>query len=350
MTDNRQPTDNGQPRVRRSFSVIGHSPDVVELRTGVWNAKSYTLTDDSRSGTLFNLISGLDGTLSRRDLAKREGVSRVEVEALVDHLYGLDAIEEAPGNALDAYLDDMAALGGRTAEPVATGVVLLGDTDLCERTASLLPAEVTGDVLIPGADHPVRSRLDALVPAVLHDGLAFEEAVETLRPWQDSYLLLVERTVDPVRAQLLNRLTRAAGIDWTYAAVDGPFLFVGPTMVAGRSACFECFETRVTMNLRESAGYQRYKAALARSAVLAGAPPVYGPVQSLLCSHLAMEATNYLSCGSTFTIEKVLGCYLPSMEIAYQEVLPLPGCPGCGPVPERDDETLHFDPRTWLEG
>ncbi|MEU8956515.1 TOMM precursor leader peptide-binding protein [Streptomyces sp. NPDC048518] len=342
-------SDNRQPRVRRSFSVVGHSPDVVELRTGVWNAKSYTLTDDSRSGKLFNLVSGLDGTLSRRDLAKREGVSRVEVEALVDHLYGLDAIEEGPSSALDAYLDTMATLGGRGQTPVAEGVVLLGDTELAERTAALLPHDVAGDVLIPGPDHPVRARLDALAPAVLHDGLAFDEAVEILAPWRGRYLLLAERTVDPVRAQVLNRLTRAAGISWTYAAVDGPFLFVGPTMVAGRSACFECFETRVTMNLRESAGYQRYKEALVRSAVHAGAPPVYGPVQALLCSHLALEATNYLSCGSTFTIEQVLGCYLPSMEISYQSVLPLPGCAGCGPVPERDDETLHFDPRTWLE-
>ncbi|MEU1117093.1 MULTISPECIES: TOMM precursor leader peptide-binding protein [unclassified Streptomyces] len=342
-------SDNRQPRVRRSFSVVGHSPDVVELRTGVWNAKSYTLTDDSRSGKLFNLVSGLDGTLSRRDLAKREGVSRVEVEALVDHLYGLDAIEEGPSSALDAYLDTMATLGGRGQTPVSEGVVLLGDPELAERTAALLPHDVAGDVLIPGPDHPVRARLDALAPAVLHDGLAFDEAVEILAPWRGRYLLLAERTVDPVRARLLNRLTRAAGISWTYAAVDGPFLFVGPTMVAGRSACFECFETRVTMNLRESAGYQRYKEALVRSAVHAGAPPVYGPVQALLCSHLALEATNYLSCGSTLTIEQVLGCYLPSMEISYQSVLPLPGCPGCGPVPERDDETLHFDPRTWLE-
>ncbi|MFE1765205.1 TOMM precursor leader peptide-binding protein [Streptomyces angustmyceticus] len=343
-------TDHRQPRVRRSFSIVGHSPDVVELRTGVWNAKSYTLTDDSGSGKLFNLVSGLDGTLSRRDLAKREGVSRVEVEALVDHLYGLDAIEEAPSSSLDAYLDQVAALGGRRSQPVADGVVLLGDTDMCERTAALLPAEVAGDVLIPAPDHLVRARLDALSPAVLHDGLTFNEAVEVLRPWQGHYLLLVEKVVNPVRAQLLNRLARAAGINWTYAAVDGPFLFVGPTMVAGRSACFECFETRVTMNLRESAGYQRYKTALARSAVLAGEPPVYGSVQALLCAHLALEASNFLSSGSTFTIEKVLGCYLPSMEISYQDVLPLPGCPGCSTVPERDDEMLHFDPRTWLEG
>ncbi|QTE00113.1 TOMM precursor leader peptide-binding protein [Streptomyces cyanogenus] len=342
-------SDNRQPRVRRTFSVIGHSPDVVELRTGVWNARSYTLTDDSRSGKLFNLVSGLDGTLSRRDLAKREGVSRVEVEALVDHLYGLDAIEEEPRSALDAYLDDMAALGGPGERPAAEGVVLLGDAELCERTAALLPAELAPDIRIPGPDHPVRARLESLPPSVLHDGLAFGEAAEVLRPWAGRHLLLAERTIDPVRAQLLNRLTRAAGISWTYAAIDGPFLFVGPTMIAGRSSCFECFETRVTMNLRESASYQRYKEALARSAVLAGEPPLYGPVASLLCSHLAMEATNYLACGTTFTVEKVLGCYLPSMELSYQEVLPLPGCPGCGAVPERDDQTLHFDPRTWLE-
>ena len=44
------------PRIRRHFSVIGHSDDVVEVRHGVWNPVSHTLRDDSGSGSLFRIV------------------------------------------------------------------------------------------------------------------------------------------------------------------------------------------------------------------------------------------------------------------------------------------------------
>lgn len=64
----------GEPRLRRSYSVIGHSPDVVEIRTGVWSHRSFTLTDERASGKLHALVRGLDGSLSHRELASQVGV------------------------------------------------------------------------------------------------------------------------------------------------------------------------------------------------------------------------------------------------------------------------------------
>ena len=40
-------TTNGMLRIKRQYSIVAHSPDVVELRHGVWNPISHTLTDES---------------------------------------------------------------------------------------------------------------------------------------------------------------------------------------------------------------------------------------------------------------------------------------------------------------
>src|SRR2546423_266646 len=137
---------NGHPRVKRCYTIVGHGPDRVELRSGVWNPTSFSISDASASGHLYRLVSRLAGVASQ---AARDGS--------VDH---------------------------------------------------------------------------------------------------------AESTIDPTLATAVNRLCLELEIPWLYAAIDGPFLFVGPLTVPRGSACWECFERRVTMNLRERESYLRYKRAL----------------------------------------------------------------------------------------
>ncbi len=74
-----------------------------------------------------------------------------------------------------------------------------------------------------------------------------------------------------------------------------------------------------------------------------GAPPLLAPLAGLLTSHLALETLNLVLTGSTFTVGRMLAIHLPTMEISLPDVLRVPGCPGCGSVPERDGEVLYFD-------
>lgn len=338
------------PRVRRSFAVIGHSPDNVELRTGIWNAKSFTVEDASGKGRILNVILGLDGSVSRRDLARREGVSRADVEAVVDHLYSIGAIEETPTSALDAYLDSLQTLGRLpSTSDVASSVLVLGEGEIGDRVVELLDGQLEIPVERPGPDEGLWRRLLQVDPGDVHDGLRLSRLAEEFAPWSGAFAVIAEPAVEPVRMQILNRLAHEIQMSFIHGVIDGPFLFVGPTVIPHRSACWECFESRVTMNLRESASYLAYKNALVSGLVRQGRPPLYPALVGLVASHLALEATNYLTTGSTFTIEKALGMYLPTMEIAYNEVLRLPGCRGCGSDPERDGTSLMFDPRSWLD-
>ena len=341
-------TSETRPRLRRTFSVIGHDPDTVELRTGVWNSRSYMLTDSGRSGKLYRIVAGLDGSVSQRELARREHVSRSDVEAALDQLYSLGAVEDRPSSALDVYLDGGSALGSAPELAVST-VLVLGDPEVAAAIRGQLEASLDGQVTVAGDDR-LWDRLVTADLATVDDPLALERLADEFASWDGALVVYADRAVRLAAATALNRVALRRGFTWLHAVIDEPFLLVGPTVLPYRSACYECFETRVAMNLREKASYQRYKQALSGRAVRDGHSPVLPPLLSLLAAHTALEVCNYALSGSAFTCEKVLGIYVPAMEISYHEVLPVPGCAGCGSLAGRDDSSLYFDPRAWLEG
>jgi bacteriocin biosynthesis cyclodehydratase domain-containing protein len=337
---------NGHPRVKRCYTVVGHGPDRVELRSGVWNPTSFTVSDDSESGHLYRIVSRLDGSASPAELAREEGMRRSEVEAVVDHLTELDVLETAASSAFDVHLDALLPWPAQ-AEVEDRPVVVLGAVDLAERIADELRRSAPDlDVAVPEPGALERAVGD---PAEwIRDGLGLERRLHEAREWRDSFLILAESTIDPPLETAINRLCLELEIPWLYAAIDGPFLFVGPLTVPGESACWECFERRVTMNLRERESYLRYKRALAEGRVLRSRVELVPLLGSVLAAHASLEALNFVLSGSTCTIGKVLSIYVPTMELAYNDVLRLPGCPGCGTLPERDEPELYFDMRALL--
>ena len=353
-------------RIKPSYSVVVHDPDTVELRSGVWNPESYTLTDRSGGGRLATLLHGLDGSLDRAELAKLAGVTRAELEALIDHLQQLGVLESGASTALDALIAQTApgtwagveagtraggaAGNGAGGEPVLSTVRLLGDGSILDVVGRALAEDSRFTVHATVEQDELLARVDDCSVDSLEDGLAYERFVEAFEMWRGSYLVYAAEAVRPLRLAVLNRIALSLGTPWTHASVDGPLLMIGPTFVPGSSACFTCFETRIVMNLREAASYQRYKDALARADQHSGPRrSVAAAVSSLVAGHLAVETVNLAATGQCTTVGKVLGVYLPTMEVAYSEVLRLPGCTSCGSIPERDGGELYFDARRWLD-
>jgi thiazole/oxazole-forming peptide maturase SagC family component len=343
----------GNLRIKRHYSIVAHSPDVVELRHGVWNPTSFTLTDDSKSGKLYRVVSRLDGALSPAEIAQSEDVSRGEVEALLDHLIQLDVIESASASVLDYYLDLVVpTLKTESSSTLpARSLLLLGDLDLVEETQRLLQSSLPDtEIICPDATDPAYRVLQDSDTSWLLDGIAFEEKVEQFLRWSEYLIVFTARVINPIQFRILNRVALRLRIPWIHSAIDGPFLFIGPTFVPHRTSCYECLETRITMNLRESGSYQRYKNALVEGEIRSSRLPIAAILQSMLAAHVSSEALNFALTGFTFTVNKMLAIYLPTMEFSFNEVLRLPGCPACGSSIERDDKELYFDFRTLLGG
>jgi bacteriocin biosynthesis cyclodehydratase domain-containing protein len=336
-----------RPRIKRHFSVVAHSANVVELRHGAWNAIAHTIADESESGHLLRLLRCLDGTRDANQIAIAEGVPLREVEALLDHLFEIGVLEMGVGSALDFFAEHAAGhFGGHVAapeQPRVPPIVIGDDGPLAAQIAALLGADPISD-----DTDQIGKGLVWCAKASLEGGLAFEEAVTSFERWRGRFVVYAAASVNPLKMRGLNRVCLYHRVPCIAAAIDGPFLLVGPTVLPGRSACLECLETRVLMNLREAANYQAYKMALLEGRTSGASAPIDGVLSALLSALVSMEALNFTLAGTSFTVGKVLCIYLPTMEFTYNEVLRVPGCAACGSATASEDRELYFDIRALL--
>lgn len=328
------------------WTLVAHSADTVELRTGVWNSQTLTLDDDSRQGHLWPVLKGLRDGRRPGEIAGAVGVPVREVEALVDQLMGLGVIDDQARSVLDVFLG--AAGNGRADVPPPTRLVFLGTNPVHDRVVVDLREHLDCPIETVAGDAPLASALAALTPQVFTDGLALQTVREQFADLAGAFVVCATEQNNPLWFTTVDDLARAVGFTWLHATIDGPFVYVGPTVVPSRTASYRTFEKRVAMNVRENASYLRYKEALAERQVLGATTALFEPLVGLLAGHVGLEVTNWFATGSNFTVNKVLGIYLPTMEIAYHEILPLPGESPLGPLQNRDSTALYFDIREWL--
>ena len=343
-----QKVDQEWPRLKAwYFSIVAHSADIVELRHGTWNAISHTLADDSKSGRLLRLVRRIDGSCSAEQIATSENIPLEEVQGLIDHLTELNALDFGIGSAMDYYADHALGKLGPGVAPPAEGrepPIVIGESEH-------LGAQISALLRAPASSEDPTNVHDALIrcaKASFEDGVAFEEAAAEFERWKGRLVVYATPTVNPLELRGLNRVCLHHRVPCVAGCVDGPFLLIGPTMVPGRTSCFECLDRRILMNLRESVSYQNYKNALLQGRVSGSTAVIDGIVASLLGSLLSIEALNFLKTGTCITVDKCLTVYLPTMEFSYNEILKVPGCPACGAAPERDELELYFDIRALL--
>ena len=306
---------------------------------------SFNVTDGAKEGKLARVITELTEATSASAVAAAAKVSREEVERLLDHLTDLGVVEHGPSTALDAYLASVPTWRADASGHSHARVHLLTDGEIGGNLSTLLSGVIGEDRVVEiGSNDPARQVLDDPDTSWLVDSLASEERLEVFESWHDAVVVAPKRVMNPNWFTVLNRASQRHRFRWLHAGFDGPFILVGPTFLPGESACYECLETRVFLNLREGAAYQRYKQALARAEVQHGSPPLLAPLDGLLTSYLAIETLNLLTTGWTFTVGRLLAIHLPTLEHSMPDVLRVPGCRGCGSVAERDAEVFYFDP------
>lgn len=336
-------------RIKPYFSVIAHDPNCVELRAGVWNHISFRIEDNTNSDVLLNFIQALDGTRTLRDICKQRAISRSTAEGVLDQLKQLNVIENGPSSALDYYTDLFTPAfktKQRTEQEVINHkVYLIADDnladDICEMLINKTPIfnlDVISD------KHDIYKLLNEPDEVWLNNAVLFEERVQQFNFLSDSFVIVALSQINPLFFKKFNRIATALTIPWIHAATDGPFIFIGPIFEPQQTACYECFETRVSMNLREYQAYQKYKNAIAEYKIIKHAEfPVSRMINSILSSHLIMEVFNYLLTHCGFTKNKVLSIYLPTMEIIFNEFLKVSTCKNCGSEPSKENYQLYFD-------
>jgi thiazole/oxazole-forming peptide maturase SagC family component len=336
-------------RIKPHFTIIPHSSDQVELRKGVWNPVSFTLNDDSGKGKLYSILKDLDGERSVADISKKHSVSRADIEGVLDQLQQLGAVETSSSNFLDYYIEQacpsvMQRLY-QSGNTTSKKIILLGCNVITASLKSMIETYFPKhQVKYIEESNPQYQILVGSNDQWLYDALKLESEIELFSDWKDSLIIYAQQVMNPIVCNRLNIITHELKITWIHGAIDGPFLLIGPLFLATSGPCYSCFETRVSMNLREHASYVKYKQAIVDGKIYENsALSSHSPLVHLLASHLTLEIINYLATGTGFTRNKVLSIYLPTMEIAFNEVLKVSTCPVCGVIDHRDNHQLYFD-------
>lgn len=335
--------------VKNRYSVVVHDVNRVEFRQGVWNPTSTTLTDDSESGKLVSTIELLDGKHTIGEIAKSTGQTNEDIRAVVEYLEEKEIVSAEADNYLDQYVDLVQGRRSSLRECLEPAVIVG-------------PAEVTGplqtglaqtvpdlEIALADEDHPLASLTHA-DSAWLEDGLEFYRQIQRFEELRGSFVIYAEAVADPVKTRIVDRVMDHLGVPWLYGVVDGPFVLVGPTTVSKRTPSWDAYETRMLMNLRESASYQSYKKALAQGRVNQDKAFEVQPVLAqLLAAHLLPEAVSWVTTGTAGTLSHAYSFFAPTSEFAVHEILPLPDSTVGMPVAERDDFELYFGTRTLEE-
>jgi len=333
-----------KPAIPEYIAIVPHGTNVVEFRNGVWHSNSIFLTDESETGNLYRVCAALDGTRTVRDVARLTQIETDAVSGVVDTLVGLGLAETDRSGLL--RLGTAALLGSGTDRLAASHqeVVVMGDPDISE--------------LVIEALSPAFKEIPVTVSSISKEAIGFcrgagttDDAVERERiligaEWmRNKFVVYCNSRVDPLACKDLNLCFLYHKSPWLYAVVDGPFVLVGPLFVPGDTSCFECFETRIAMSLRDNKGYVDYKQAIAGLPARSETTQILKLLYRPLAAHVAVETFNFTVSGRSTLIDKMLSIHLPSMEFSYHEVLRLPYCSACGAKPDRDASELYFSMR-----
>ena len=253
-------------RLKKQFTILSHTPDHVELRQGVWNPTSFTIKDDAKEGILATIIADLDGKLSLGELAKKHHITRSKLESIIDHLQSINALEDKSSSVLDTYLEQYSFLC-RNAQSwnqpkQEMPVMLIGDDELTTPIYNNLTAYFDKQQIHKiNKDDKLVTLLETSDTEWMHHGLKMEKILKQFSSWKGHFIVYVQKVVNPMTAAKLNRIAYSLEIPWIHSCVDGPFVLIGPTFDQ-HTACYDCFEKRLMINLREYSSYQRYKNAL----------------------------------------------------------------------------------------
>lgn len=331
-------------RIKPHFSTIVHNANMVELRHGVWNSLSHMLNDENEEGMLAKIILGLQNQTTPSDIAKNIGTSRSKVESVLDYLQQLGVLQSKSESFIDYYVDNVIPTLRKPEQfhyQVSLPIVYVGDQYINQKIADALKTLIDVEIIDGTLLWELVQRSD---DDWLFDALAQQHFIEQFRKWEGKFVIFSSKHINPVLATRLNRIAYELNISWIHLAIDGPFIFIGPTFDGHQGPCYDCFETRVSMNLRENDSYRRYKNAIAANQVyLQEDDPLLAITSNLLVSHAILEILNYLTTKCTFTSNKILSIFLPTMEFIYHELLRLPSCRTCGSVSNRDGTQLYFD-------
>lgn len=292
-------------RLDPAIHAIPYGDDELFVRRGSRSVYSRVIRDDSRARVLSPLVGALSEPASLGDLRARHPGREEQVDAALELLEREGVVQRVTDRAARSADD----------RPVH----ILGDGQIARILADALTIPVAttlqthSSVSSNGAHGTDLLDLE-LDEHVGEDGRLVVVAIDHLRP---------------ALSHAVNVWAADVRRPWLNVTTDGTELLVGPIVVPGRTACFNCFEIQDEATRQHRDHFLVYKERLE----LDGRRPETSTAAAYLAaSWAALAVTQFEESGSSFLVERLLRIDLDRMDVVSQRVYALPRCPVCSRV------------------
>lgn len=345
-----------RPLLPGFFQVIPSGADSVQLRSA---GRVVRLSGPGLGEAGVMLLSALDGHSTTDELAERFGLPLEMVEHVVSRLSSDGVVCDAgwyqpePGH-LAAH--ERYALVGKSPSQVqsqleACRLAMVGLGPVARIAVGHLVAAGVGEVVL--ADEGVVSSAEASVLASTsatagrrRADVAAEElrgvmgerrltvsdtsADALARSMDGADLVVVEADEAGEQVHAAQAACLSAGTPMLVHQENTFEAVVGPAVQRGRSACYQCLVQRRRSHLRYYDEHLAYLDQLRRGRLAARRPALLGGEAAVVGGLVSLEALRLLSgFEAPVTVGAVLVADLRASEVRREEVLQVPGCPGC---------------------
>ncbi len=327
------------PLLNPSFTPLAPDETTLHLVTSAISGPTYTLTAAREDGALTRLPELMDGTRTVAEIAAALGSE--EPESVRSMIHGL----EQKNIVLDATETD---------HPPVSGYTALHPSMLQDRIEEVTDA----DVLVVGADEPIEWAVDDLheygvarlrvtstersteadrravadgADEVVYDERTLAEIVDDI-----DLVIAVERLPGEQLLRRVNEHAVEAGTPLVTGTVDGVSGTVGPTVVPGRTACFECYRTRLAANTASEA-FESYRSTAGSDG------GVFTAFERIITGYTTLAGLNYLLSGAGFTVGSQITFDFFDWSVEVNDVLKLPRCECCGPVAQPNQRFIQIE-------
>lgn len=318
--------DAVKPALEPGVLSVALSADEVRFETNCWGGPSHTLRDEEGDGVLWRLVELLDGSRTVGEAAAEfRGVDEREIRNFVVALFEWGVVYDAADPAHRYARLCSAETGEQTRERFHefSSLLVVGDGTLGTLAATALDdAGIEGVTFVRPSGSPEEEPSASGVP----DGTRTDsdESIPSLVSDADFAVVATERPRPELHDEV-NRAAQSSETPWLSARASGSEALVGPIVVPGTTACYECYRTRSAANAPDAEVIDTV-----REGDAAGSVP-FGLRHVLL--GVALDALGRFVC---YRDERLFGHVvrfdLRNGAMETENVLPVPSCPVCSPV------------------
>jgi len=306
----------------------------VQFRAGPWSGPTFSIEDEDEDNILADLVQSLDGSRTVDRLLEEFAAHEGAVTGLLTELYEQNIVVEAGSvereqvgwNVFRSQMND------QTFDEQASQaeVLVLSDRGVGKHVLNDLQNAGIGRI---GVSSLNREETTATTNEAVeqyqdpYDGLAaFDNAVCVAGDGATSEL------------QAINERAHANDTSVVFGCVVGYDGVIGPTVVPGQTACYDCFEQRTKERISADDTYEQFKNQLAtrRSESVASA------FARVVSGYITLEAIHLLIDESPLLFDKIVTVDFTDFTFEPNAVLKVPNCETCKPEVHQQTDWQRF--------